>query len=125
MHYIDLNAITEEHVHGEWEVINRVINSGSNANLFADIRFIELRPDHYRSINGRERKGHWNVVRENEIIYNPQLRFSIEGQPVGNAIITRLLTERDGLGEVYKLTLYFNTGLELMLHRRVSTTTNP
>lgn len=117
MHYIDLNAITEEHVRGNWEVQSRVVNSDSHDNLFSDIRIIEIRPDYYRSVNGKERTGEWQVLREEEIVYNPQLKFFIDGKEVGNAIITRLRYEQEKSGDVYKLTLYFNTGLELVLCR--------
>ncbi|RYZ52751.1 MAG: hypothetical protein EOP49_08870 [Sphingobacteriales bacterium] len=117
MHYIDLNDITEEHVCGKWEVHSRAVN-GSAANLFADIREIEIRPGYYRSVNGKERVGNWQVVREEKIIYNPQLKFFINEEQVGNAIITRLLSEKNFNGEVFKLTLYFNTGLELLLHKK-------
>jgi len=117
MHYIDLNAITEEHLRGNWTVQNRVVNSASANNLFSDVRLIEIQPDCYRSVNGRERRGNWQVLRENEIIYNPQLRFFIEGEEVGNAIITRLRYDQNVSGDIYQLTLYFHTGLELTLHR--------
>lgn len=120
MHYVDLNAITEDHIRGNWEVQSRVVNNESENNLFADIRIIEIQPDHYRSVNGKERKGEWQVLREEEIIYNPQLKFFIEGEEVGNAIITRLRFEQEESGNVYKLTLYFHTGLELVLHRQTA-----
>jgi hypothetical protein len=118
MHYIDLNAITEEHVRGNWEVQSRVVNSVSQDNIFSDVRIIEIQPDYYRSVNGKERHGKWQVLREEEIIYNPQLKFFIEGKEVGNAIITRLRCEQAANGEVYKLTLYFHTGLELVLQKQ-------
>ncbi|RYY90817.1 MAG: hypothetical protein EOO15_00980 [Chitinophagaceae bacterium] len=116
MHYIDLNLITEEHICGTWEVFSKTLN-GSMANVFADIRRIDIQPGHYRSVNGRERTGEWSVFREKDIIYNPQLKFFVEGEQVGNAIVTRLMLERAMVGEVHKLTLYFNTGLELVLHK--------
>lgn len=120
MHYIDLNAITEEHVRGKWDVLSRNVNPQSHQNLFSDVRIIEIQPDYYRSVNGKERRGQWQVVREEEIIYNPQLKFFIDGNEVGNAIITRLRCDRADNGDVYKLTLYFHTGLELMLQKHAS-----
>ncbi|GAA4341933.1 hypothetical protein [Flaviaesturariibacter amylovorans] len=117
MRYIDLSAITQEHVRGCWEVESRMVNPGSQQNLFADVRIIEIKPDHYRSVNGKERRGLWQVVREEELIYNPQLKFFIEGNEVGNAIITRLRVDEAGQSELYKLTLYFHTGLELTLQK--------
>ncbi|HYH15237.1 MAG TPA: hypothetical protein VD794_08455 [Flavisolibacter sp.] len=125
MYYIDLNAITENDVRGKWEVKERFINSNSENTVFADVRIIEIQPDHYRSINGKERKGKWTVLREAEIIYNPQLKFYIEGQEVGNAIITRLRYDPFDNGNLYKLTLYFDTGLELVLHKLETKTNQP
>lgn len=118
MHYIDLKEISKEHICGKWEVLHRYINSGSQGNVFSDIRSIEIDAEQYRSVNGKERKGNWDVVRENEVIYNPQLKFFIEGEQVGKAIITRLVTKKQSNNEVYNLTLYFNSGLELILQKR-------
>lgn len=120
MRYIDLEQITETHLHGEWVVYNRVVNTNSQENLFADVKVIEIRPAEYRSMNGKERIGKWSVIREREIIYNPQLQFFIDGQQVGNAIITRLQADTSPSGEVHKLTLYFSTGLELILHKQTA-----
>ena len=117
MYNIDLNAIKEADVYGKWEVQERMVNNSSQGNLFADVRVIEIEPTHYRSINGKERQGKWAVIREKEVIYNPQLKFFIDGEEVGNAIITRLRYDPIANGNLYKLTLYFSTGLELVLHR--------
>lgn len=117
MRYISLDTITEEHLRGRWEVHSRVVNGESLENMFADVRIIEIKPAEYRSINGKERTGKWTVIREKEIIYNPQLHFYIDGRQVADAIITRLRAEATTTGEVFKLTLYFSTGLELILHK--------
>ncbi len=116
--YIDLNHISAQHVLGKWEVTDRMVNSDSNENIFSDIRLIELEETSYTSINGKKLFGEWNVKREDKIIYNPQLRFFINGEPVAKAIITRLMQETSESGELFKLTLYFNTGLELVLHKK-------
>lgn len=117
MHYIDLNDINEEHIRGNWEVVNREGNIRVGEDLFADIRIIDMDGQEYRSVNGKERRGEWQVVRAQKIIYNPQIKFFIAGQQVGNALITRLRAEPSGNAEIHKLTLYFNTGLELVLRK--------
>ena len=117
MTYIDLSAIKEEHLNGTWEVTNRVVNNNAASNPFIDIRMIEMNGEKYRSVNGKERKGEWQMIREQEIIYNPQIKFFLDRQQVGNAIITRLLSESYLDGETYKLTLYFSNGLELILKK--------
>jgi hypothetical protein len=57
------------------------------------------------------------MVREEEIIYNPQLFFYINKDYTANAITTRLFTETTDKSVIYKLTLYFTSGLELVLHK--------
>ncbi len=123
MNYVDLNAISEQHLEGTWEVKNRLINTNSSPNHFIDVRLIELDGCQYRSINGKERKGEWRIIRENEIIYNPQIKFFINQEQVGNAIITRLQSDQDQKGDVYRLTLYFSNGLELILQKNNFETT--
>jgi hypothetical protein len=118
MHYIDLKEIGKEHIYGTWDVLSRHINAASQTNVFSDVRIIEMESEGYRSINGKERAGNWDVIRENEVIYNPQLKFFIEGVQVGKAIITRLVAKKLFNDEVYNLTLYFNSGLELILQKR-------
>lgn len=118
MKYIDLNNVSAKDITGKWEVVNRMVNASSQESVFADIRLIDLEIDRYTSINGKKRSGDWAVLRENDIIYNPQLHFYIDGEKVGNAIITRFYYEGDDSNKIYKLTLYFNTGLELVLERK-------
>ncbi len=117
MTYIDLNTVNEDHLKGVWEVKNRFINNNNADNPFVDIRVLEIDTGDYRSVNGKERRGKWQMVREHQIIYNPQIKFYIEQQPVGNAIITRLQSETDINGNTFKLTLYFSNGLELVLQK--------
>ncbi len=117
---IDLNSIDAEHLKGTWEVKNRHLNNNAAQNVFADIRLIEIDGTKYKSVNGKERRGEWLMIKEQEIIYNPQLKFFLDNQQVGNAIITRLLSDKDDNGEVYKLTLYFSNGLELILHKQTA-----
>jgi len=120
MKYIDLNSITTDHVLGKWEVIDRVVNTASQGSMFSDIKIIELRPDSYTSINGKKLTGEWEVSRNSSVIYNPQLRFFIDDTEVGKAIITRLLHEIDEDDKKSKLTLYFNTGIELIMTKHIS-----
>jgi len=120
MKYIDLNSITPEHVLGRWEVIDRVVNEESQSSLFSDIKLIELSHGSYISVNGKKVTGEWHVSRDSKVIYNPQLKFFVNDAEVGKAIITRLLNEIEDDNTISKLTLYFNTGLELIMYRRTS-----
>lgn len=117
--YVNLDAITPEHMLGKWEVIDRVVNEASRENIFSDIKIMEIHEGSYTSVNGKQRTGEWQVKRNTSIIYNPQLQFFINEAEVGKAIITRLRNEIEAESNIVKLTLYFNTGLELIMCKKV------
>ena len=117
MYYIDLRKVTEDHVKGKWIVRDRIQSAGKEKNVFDDVRLIELKDGNYKSVNGKELSGDWQVIKEDEVIYHPQLRFFIDGNEVGNAIITRLRADTEKQGETLNLTLYFTNGLELLLQK--------
>lgn len=117
MNYIDLNTITVGHVIGKWRVESRVVSRGSNNNLFSHAKTMELDNSSYKAKNGLEYKGEWHVVREKELIYNPQLKFFMDSIQAGNAIITKFLQIDEGDNKTELLTLYFSDGLELVLKK--------
>ncbi len=117
MKNIDLNEIDKDHVKGHWEVHSRSSNKMEH-DYFSDINKLDLEKNHFRSVNGKVIEGKWEVVREKEIIFNPQIKFYLGNNEVGNAIITRLFEEiRSDGKKLQKLTLYFTTGLELILKK--------
>lgn len=118
MQYISLHEVNENHLMGTWEVTER-INSKAIVNLFEHSRKLELNRGSYRVTNGKELKGEWIVKREIELIYNPLIEFFLEDKPIGEAIITRLFSETVGNVSIYRLTIYFSTGLELVLIKAV------
>ncbi|MBA3665147.1 MAG: hypothetical protein H0W61_13190 [Bacteroidetes bacterium] len=116
MENINLNIITEDHVAGKWEVKQRVVRTSNEKSPFTTSQHIEIENGIYKSNNGKECTGKLIVVRE-EIIFNTQLKFYENDAEVANAIITRLYSEDDGNEKIYHLTLYFTTGLELVLQK--------
>ncbi|MBC7425757.1 MAG: hypothetical protein H7321_04395 [Bacteroidia bacterium] len=116
MENIQLNNITKDHVYGKWEVKER-INKSNQENVFNSIKLIEIENGLYKSNNGRENSGKLLLIRETEIIYNPQLVFFINEDKIASAIITRLFSESSGDKKYHYLTLYFTTGLELILQK--------
>lgn len=116
MNYIDLNNITETHVEGNWTV-EATSGPGMPSNAFASIHSIAIQKHAFTAQNGKEISGKFMFCRENEIVYNPQLKFYQHNEEVGNAIITRLYSDIENNKPFYKLTLYFTTGLELILHK--------
>lgn len=116
---ISLNIITEQHLQGKWTIINREVNNPA-VEKFASARAMVFEQGAFKSLNGKVVEGKLQFLREKEIIYNPQLRFFDEsGNEVASAIITRLLSEKIGNGQQYKLTLYFSRGLELILLKQM------
>ncbi len=117
MRYIDLKAIQAEDVEGKWEVKDRHLTQSAEQNVFKDVHSIELNGGLYKSLNGKEVTGSWSIIREKEVIYNPQLKFFISDKQIANAIITRLRADDEGGREIRNLTLYFDNGLELNLQK--------
>lgn len=114
MQYISLDEITEDHLMGVWEVAARV-NSKTVSSYFEHSKRLELTEGSYRAINGKELKGKWVVKREVELIYNPLIEFFIDNEHIDEAIITRLFSDTVDNVNVDRLTIYFSSGLELIL----------
>jgi hypothetical protein len=117
MENISLNIISEDHIFGHWEVKDRIVNPQNKHLHFSSISNLELKKGVFISYNGKKSTGKFKMVREEEIIYNPQLFFYINKDYTANAITTRLFTETTDKSVIYKLTLYFTSGLELVLHK--------
>lgn len=123
MRYLDLNILTAQHLFGSWNVLERP-GSATDASVFATCTQVVFEVSGDLEVqNGSSQRGKWEIFKETEIIYNPQLNFTFKGQEeVLNAIITRY-REDDEEGYVSrKVTLYFNSGLELVLEQKI---TNP
>lgn len=117
MEHIDLNHITEEHLLGEWEVKERINSNPTSENPFSCCRIIHIEKQNYKTINGKVRNGKFMIFREKELIYNPQVKFSEQKSSESNAIITRLFIDKIDDKTKYNLTIYFTTGLELILQK--------
>lgn len=120
MENFNLNIITEEHIAGKWEVIERAIPAPSEISALSTIDHLEIDKGIFKYVNGKKCKGKLALVHETDIIYNPQLLFYIKENQVENAIITRLYSENNGKQETFYLTLYFTTGLELVLQKNTT-----
>ena len=105
---------------GTWQVENRFNNRDSDL-VFGNNYYLIFESDSYTSRNGHEVKGRWTLTKEQEFIYNPQVNFFQENDTIGNAIITRFLETEENNQIIYRLTLYFTNGLELILKRETTT----
>ncbi|HSI90513.1 MAG TPA: hypothetical protein VK927_05315 [Adhaeribacter sp.] len=120
MKYLDLNNLTPDHLSGDWKVLDRFVNRSDASSPFVQIDTLSFLPAmHFMATNGADMTGTWTFSREQEVIYNPQLVFSVGGEDVASAIITRLSTTQPEPDPVFHLTLYFTNGLELVLEKPV------
>lgn len=113
---IDLKLITPDHLKGYWNVFDRTINK-TKSDQFSSISVLHIQNNFFRSLNGKITEGEYEIFRESEIIYNPQIKFYSNNSEIGNAIITRLFIEEQNNKFIHKLTLYFSSGLELILKK--------
>lgn len=113
MEYINLGEITEAHLHGTWKVESRSLNNKNESeNIFVSYNSIEfLENNDFIALNGKNIQGQWQIIREHEVIYNPQIKFYLNDKQAVNSIITNLMADND----VFKLVLYFDSGLECVL----------
>jgi hypothetical protein len=89
--------------------------SGNGNGIFSRINSLEIHPGGFSADNGSI-TGEVQLIRENKIIYNPQVKFLTTNE-TASAIITRLTKEEHGERDLQKLTLYFSNGLELILFK--------
>lgn len=117
---INLGEIKGEHLRGEWFVGNRFNIEKDNTDIFSRNHRLILNENSFKAINGLIVTGSWEMKYKTDIIYNPQLIFHLEEGASTKAIITRLMIV-DGHDNTsnreYILTLYFTSGLELILNR--------
>ena len=124
MRYLDLNILTVQHLIGSWTVLEKPGGTAMDTSFFATCSELVIEQSGiFQATNGGTHSGRWEMFKEEEIIYNPQLNFTTGADSeVLNAIITRYREdqENDAQGneiETIKLTIYFNSGLELVLGR--------
>lgn len=119
MTYVKLDDVREEHLLGTWKVKSRLEGKTTAANIFSDsncLKFIKANACTITGTTGKQNKGHWEMIREREMIYNPQVKFHLARKEIVNSIITTLITD----DEIhYRLILYFDSGLELVLEKDV------
>ena len=117
MSYIKLDDVTENHLIGVWIVKHRLTNSDNASQLFARcdcVKFTEKNAFITMAQDGKRNRGTWRIKRETEVIYNPQVKFRLAKKEHVNSIITNLMEEDD---DHFKLILYFDSGLELVLEK--------
>lgn len=121
MKYLDLNTLPARLLHGTWKTMELFPGSNPGDSFFLYTSTLILQPNGtFNSLNGREVTGKWEMFRETEIIYNPQLNFFTDQPEPQNAIITRFREDSKNETTIYQMTIYFDSGLELVLERTTS-----
>ena len=120
MRYLDLNILTVNHLYGSWEVLERPGGTGMDESLFISCSKVTFKESGDVMVEGgKPETGKWEMFKEDEIIYNPQLNFTFSTEEETlNAIITRYREDDEPTYLSLKMTLYFNSGLELVLERK-------
>ena len=120
MKYLDLNSLMPSQLFGTWKTLERFTGQSADS-FFQSTATLDLNQDGtFVSRNGSTAQGRWEMFRENEIIYNPQLNFFNDTPEPLNAIITRFREDEEEEGTTQKMTLYFSSGLEIVFGRTVS-----
>ena len=116
MSYISLDDVTEDYLLGKWKVKSHMVSNTNSEHRFLTCNCLEFQKGKgFTAKNGHKRnKGNWEIVREKEVIYNPQVKFHIGKTITVNSIITNLETMNE---KHLKLILYFDSGLELILEK--------
>ncbi|MBK0404034.1 hypothetical protein I5M27_13650 [Adhaeribacter sp. BT258] len=120
MRYLDLNIIATEHLLGSWDVLERPGGQVSDTSVFATCSKVVFQNKGSVIVtDGTAKTGHWELFKETEIIYNPQLNFTFsEEEGVLNAIITRYREDDEEDYFSRKVTFYFTSGMELVLEQK-------
>ena len=120
MRYLDLNIISAEHLLGSWDVLERPSGRVSDTSEFATCEQVVFQDNGSVVVkNSAVKTGSWELFKETEIIYNPQLNFTFTAEEgIINAIITRFREDEEEDYLSRKVTLYFNTGMELVLEQK-------
>jgi len=119
--YLDLNILTAQNLFGSWEVLERPGGQATDTSVFATCTRVVFQVSGDLEVqNGGQLSGKWDFFKETEIIYNPQLNLTFNtSEEVLNAIITRYREDDEENYLSRKVTLYFNSGLELVLEQKV------
>jgi hypothetical protein len=115
---INLQQLPADFLEGPWQVVNRVLpRAGAAEGALEQATTLELTGAHLRVAGPPATEpvaGHWQLLVA-EGLNRPYVELQLPAGPE-RALITRLRRSRDGAEGV--LELYFQSGLELHLHRQ-------
>lgn len=111
---INLLEVPAEYLTGDWCVEDRVLNRGNPASPLAQATRFSLQPGSLR-VHGpdAETAGSWHMERDS-LLSRPYLELQLLHEET-RALITRLRRSTNGLH--CQLSLYFQSGMEILLAR--------
>jgi hypothetical protein len=111
---VNLQQLPDEYLTGNWCVTSRVLNGGDPASTLAQATHLSLQTGTVQvQTLGEQDSGHWLVQRD-DLLSRPYLELQLLEEET-RALITRLRRSADGLQS--QLSLYFQSGMELLLAR--------
>ena len=113
---VNLQFLADEHVAGQWHVRSRELSRADpGALLSRAVSFDFSAPDRltiFAVAPDEQQPGVWQVLRD-ELLNRPYLALTLAGADPTRALVTRL--RRAPNGGTRQLTLYFLSGMELVL----------
>lgn len=109
---VNLQQLPDHYLTGNWRVSDRVLNRTDPTSALAQATALYLNNNDLEvRLPNEVEQGHWQVQRD-ELLKRPYLELQL-AQETTRALITRLRRSTDGLRS--QLTLYFMSGMELLL----------
>ena len=113
---VNLQLITDEHLAGQWRVLSRVLSQNGPGELIARAISVDLRAPNRLTIFAanpdEQQPGAWHMLRD-DLLNRPYVALTLAGADPTRALVTRL--RRASTGPARQLTLYFLSGMELVL----------
>ncbi len=117
---LNLQLLADEHVVGHWRVVSRVLSQTDASSLLARMTDFDLAsPDRltvFVTAPDEQQPGTWQVLRD-DLLNRPYLALVLAGAEPTRALVTRLRRAPDG--RAAQLTLYFLSGMEVVLSTEV------
>lgn len=119
---VNLQLLADEHIGGHWRVASKVLSLADPATLLARATDFDFSaPDRltiFAAVPDEQQPGAWQVLRD-ELLNRPYVALTLAGAEPTRALVTRLRRAPDGSAR--ELTLYFLSGMEMVLAATTAT----
>lgn len=108
---VNLQQVPDSYLAGTWRVAERILSRASATTPLAQATYLQLHEGYLQIDAAGEMRGAWSVQRD-ALLSRPYLHLQLP-QEETTALVTRLRRAPDG--QQSALTLYFQSGMELLL----------